>query len=305
MDAMRPNTSESINVHQFSNGRSVAKLCQEVVGDAPIAIHPLGEASNNCRAFKLRVKNQKIKCYECQNAERASLTEQATGILLAEGVSIPRVLAVVDHVVFAQWVSGKPLSVLPDRTAWQRMAGYQARIHQVCLPSSDANCRRFIHLEWLLERLSHASRNYACPNRVSVIIQELRDLVPEGLKAGIVQPDFIKPNLVVTNAGELVVVDNELLGIGLGFEFDILNTSHAISMGDPAKQRAYLDAYAKVGEMGTLNEHLAFWDLCYLAKLTGKRFQMADAGIALVCLELLEIKVRTYAGGDCRASRQR
>ena len=94
----------------FFNGRSLAELCRDVFGCAPSDVQPLGECSNNCRAFKLRVTKKTIKCYECQSTERARLTEQATRILLAECVPIPRILGVVDHVVFAEWVSGKPLS---------------------------------------------------------------------------------------------------------------------------------------------------------------------------------------------------
>ena len=216
------------------------------------------------------MKDQKIKCYECQSAERASLAEQATRILLAQGVPMPRILAVVDHVVFAQWVSGKPLTEGQQRSSWQRMAAYQAQIHQANISTSDTNAYRFIHLDWLLQRLASASRNYACPDHIEFLSQSLRQLTPPGLKAGIVQPDFIKSNLIVTDAGELVMVDNELLGIGLGFEFDILNTSHVISAGDEKKRRRYLDAYAEVGDLGTLNEHEAYWDLCYLTKIGGQ-----------------------------------
>ena len=296
LHAVRPNAAGA--QHPISGSRSLMELCRDVFGRAPTDIQPLGECSNNCGAFKLRIKDQKIKCYECQSAERASLVEKATRILQAEKIPIPRILAVVDHIVFAEWINGKPLSGSDSQVMWQRMASYQARIHQASFSLSDALSHRFIHLEWLLERLMDASRAHVSRTQVQASSQALRELTPPGLKAGIVQPDFIKSNLVVTSTGELMIVDNELLGIGLGFEFDILNTSHVTSASDDAKRRRYLDAYAKFGDLGTLNEHEAFWDLCYLAKLAGKRFLLNDVANGKVCLELLDIKLRAYARGE-------
>lgn len=294
MNAFRVDSEGLTAHHRLFNGSSLADLCREVFGSAPDDVQLLGDGSNNCGAFKLRVKNQKIKCYECQSPDRARWVERATRILIAARVAIPRILAVVGQVVFAEWIAGKHLEGGREQSVWQRMAAYQAQIHQVRIPSSSPGSREFVHLEWLLKRLEEGGQNYVCRNYLQHLMESLRELTPTGLKPGIVQPDFIKSNVVVTEAGELVIIDNEFLGVGLGFEFDILNTSHMVSAGDEAKRRRYLDAYGEVGDLGTLDEHAAFWDLCYLTKLAGKRFLMNDVAMGRVCLELLETKLHAY-----------
>ena len=154
---------------------------------------------------------------------------------------------------------------------------------------------RFPHLEWLLDRLRGASASLAPAVGVDALADRILSLIPDGLKTGIVQPDFIKANIVVTPTGDLVIVDNEFLSIGVGFEFDVLNTSRAVSAGDETRQLRYMAAYEAAGDCGSLVEHAEFWEICYLTKLTGKRLSIGDDEMGMVCLELLTTRVEACA----------
>ena len=153
---------------------------------------------------------------------------------------------------------------------------------------------RFLHLEWLLDRLRELGSHHTTADSLESLANLILALVPEGLKPAIVQPDFIHANIVASGR-DLVIVDNEFLSIGLGFEFDILNTSHAVSEGDERKRTRYVAEYENVGSCGTLTTHATFWDICYLAKFTGKRFSTGDREMGRVCLELLNERVQGYA----------
>jgi len=124
------------------------------------------------------------------------------------------------------------------------------------------------------------------------VCEAIVGLVPVDLKLGVVQPDFIKSNVIETPHGELVVVDNEFLGLGLGYEFDILNASRVNSGDDEGLFQEYLNAYAKSGNCGTLLRHERFWDICYLAKLIGKHFAKGDFEMGELFLDLLESKIQ-------------
>ena len=290
-----PNKEETTPEQIFLRGPSLSEICLSIFSSSPADVQPIGEGSNDCRAFKLRIGGKWIKCYECESPERALMVKQATCVLECNNVPIPQIYEVVEHVVFADWVKGKLLTDGGDRALITRMSAYQARIHQADTPSEITSGDRFIHLEWLLKRMRQLTRGFVQPGKVEALCKSIDNLIPPLLKVRIIQPDFIKSNIVKTPSGKLVIVDNEFLGIGLGFELDIVNASHVISGGDEFRRRQYLNAYAAVGDCGTLIQHGGFWDICYLTKLVGKRFLIGDVEMGKVCLDLLDYKVREYA----------
>ena len=285
--------------HTLRDGRSVADVCRTVFGLEPERVRILGEGSNRCRAFKVRIGNEAVKCFECDDAPRAEEVRRASEMLRSQGISMPRILDVVGHVVLAEWVKGQRLT--GGASLYSKMAAYQARIHGARISADPVMPGRFPHLEWLLDRLKRATARFAPPVGVDALADRILALIPERLKPGIVQPDFIKANIVETPAGDLVIVDNEFLGFGVGFEFDVLNTCRAVSAGDETRQQRYMAAYEAAGDRGSLVEHAEFWEICYLTKLTGKRFAIGDDELGTVCLELLTARVEACGrAGDIR-----
>jgi hypothetical protein len=235
-----------------------------------------------------------MKCYECASPERAGMVQSATAALEQTGVPIPRVRAVVGHVILADWVPGKPLTQDVRPTTFSELASYQARIHRANVSAMLPSVVPFFHLEWLIERVRTASRNYVAAKHIEELCQTIAGLTPKDLKPGIVQPDFIKSNIVRTPDGELVIVDNEFLGIGIGYEFDILNAARVIAGDDEPQCQQYIAAYTNTGDCGTLLRHERFWQICYLTKLVGKHYAQRNPETAQRCLSELESTTRQY-----------
>ena len=278
--------------HTLRDGRPVTEICQAALGREPEQIQPVGKSTNQSRAFKVRLGSETVKCFECHDAQRAQDVRSASAVLHRQEVPVPEVLAVIDHVVVSEWVSGAPLA--GGKSNLTRMASYQARLHAASVPSARGSRDWFPHLEWLIERLRRASASHVSASTISELGRQVRALQPRGLKRGIVQPDFIRSNLIVTHADDLIIVDNEFLGIGVGFEFDLLNASRSVAGGDEQRRRRYLDDYAEVGDLGSLEQHSDFWEICYLTKLAGKRFSLGDVEMGTVCLDLLADRVGSY-----------
>ncbi len=172
------------------------------------------------------------------------------------------------------------------------IARYHAQLHQAPLTRSErAKSGGFVHLTWLSDRF----RSIATPVLGQAAVEEtlgaLAAMVPSELKIGIVHPDFIEPNIVVDRDGDFVVVDNEFLSLGTGFEFDILNSSCFRKAVDPSRRESYLESYSKYGDCGTLWSHLRYWELCFLLKRTNKQFLLGDMGAGRTNFERLRQEI--------------
>lgn len=270
-------------------------------GRGPDSVKPVGEGSNGCAAFKLRIGDLRLKCYECATAERARMVRVATDALQRAGVAIPLVHHVVEHWVLAEWVEGVLLTQDAGRATVEQLAEYLARIHNVDVGEVSLAAQRFVHLEWLVHRMNEAACKYVSSDVVMSLSGAVTRLLPPDLRCGVVQPDFIRSNIVKTPKGELVSIDNEFLGIGLGREFDVLNASRVLSGGDDAVRKRFLAAYGAAGDLRTLQDRSTYWDICYLVKLAGKRFLLQDHETGRMCMELLEYKIQE-CDARCRAT---
>lgn len=273
------------------NGVRVVELCSQLLGEAVDEVVELG-GRNNCASFRLRMGDGNIKCYETASSERAVIVRDATDLLLSRGVTIPRVIATKDHVVFAEWIDGSPLG--HDASALRRLIAYQRQIHQVDVPKYGKSETRCLHVEWLLERLERASLGHVEPLQVRRLCRRIRALTPSDLQVRVVAPDLIPPNVVVTRGGNLVLVDNEFLGVSAGREFDVLNTCWYLFGDDEYGRDWYTDTYGR-RELSSLRQHEKFWDLVLLAKFAGKRLLAGDIVSARETLRNLEKGIANYA----------
>lgn len=283
------------NSVRLLGNRSLNDICREILEDAPCLAFRLGTGSNNTWSYKLNVKNRWVKCYETESPSRADLIIRTTALLLNHGVSIPQVQAVKEQVVFADWVEGNSISYLNDRKQLELMADYQREIHTAtldCVQPSDANA---IHLEWLLQRLMVHGEQYVGQDRLGQICSLIRELRPGNLQVRVIHPDFIPSNIIVTADGNPVIIDNEFLGIGLGFEFDVMNTICSLFPKDRSLQTEYINRYARDTGCGTLLEHNYFWEICYLVKVAGKSFLSGDNSKGEERFSMLHKKVSEYA----------
>ena len=119
------------------------------------------------------------------------------------------------------------------------------------------------------------------------------ELAPSNLDVRVVNPDFIRSNIIRNASLGLVIVDNEFLGIGMGFEFDILNTAKSLFPSNQERQMEYYKMYADETDYGSLLELRNFWEMCFLIKVTGKRFMQKRVAEGKCLLKTLTKKIRT------------
>jgi hypothetical protein len=196
---------------------------------------------------------------------------------------MPRCLGTRGHVVIAEWVNGRPFDGA-GRAAVETMAAYQARLHEASVPPSVPRCDSMPHVEWLFSRLLHHGRRVIGETTIADLRDRLLAARPAGAPRGILHPDFVTTNLVVTVDGSPVSVDNEFLTDGYGQEWDVLNTLKVSFPGHAALQRRYLEAYATRRNVHTLISHREYWEACYDVKMAGKRLRegKVDEGVAHV-----------------------
>lgn len=273
------------------HGRQLEQVCLQVFGRAPDRVQPLGKRNNNCGSYCLDFNGHKRKCYETISADRAAKVAAATQVLVENGVPIPCLEVLADHIVFAEWIEGETIKNYPIQHIWRRMAEYQRRIHDVRPKQLEASDRRFLHLEWLLDRLERAAAPVA---DVRDLCHRIRQLTPADLTVSVVVPDFIPANIVERPDGEWVLVDNEFLAVSTGFEFDLLNTLRVALHDESELQTRYLDAYAGKTDHSLLLAQQSIWEIFYIAKQAGKAFVLGDTDVATQHVVDLNTRVRKY-----------
>ena len=281
----------------FHIGKNVSlhALTEQVLQSSPLYLRKLRQSSNGCSSFQIKTMSKLVKCYECVSSHQARMVERASGILLRQGIPIPRIYAVNGNLVFSEWIEGDVLVDLTGRPLLHQMAIYQSRIHSVELDLRQPSDERFVHLEWLLQRLRLSAAAYLDRNSLERLSQSVMDIIPTTLRVGIIHPDFMKSNIVLNPKGELVIVDNEFLGVGMGFEFDLINTVKSYFSEDRSLQETYLQYYEKNNQCGTFYTYSDFWEICFLAKIVGKRFRDGKIDEALLTMQELQERVACYA----------
>ncbi len=275
-------------------GLTLGEACRLALGREAKSVLPLGKRSNQCGSFRLDLGADHVKCYETVSPQRAQMVQRATQCLKAGGVNIPQVYATTGHLVFAEWIEGTPFRDDSSVEKWRSLAGYQSQIHQTPIDGSDGEEVQFTHLSWLMDRLLRFGRQYAPIVDLERVCERVRSLVPPCLSRRVIAPDFIGPNLVA-RGDRLYLIDNEFLGIGAGFEFDLLNTLRVEFRAEPQLAEEYLAAYERAGDCGSLRTHYAFWDIVFEVKVAGKRFAQADAAAGSEAFSNLQAKVDGYA----------
>jgi hypothetical protein len=270
----------------FRDGTAVDEACREVFGAPPAAVVRVDSRRGGHRAFRLEMADRRrLKWYECDSPARAREVVRASAALERHGVGVPAVVATWRHTVVAAWVEGVPLASLGSIRVAEGLAAFQGALHAAS-PGAPAS-RRFRHLAWLLARLRRTAAGHLTPPAIAHVEALFSACQPRGLRTRIVHPDLTPENVIVAPDGRLVVVDNEFLAIGTGFELDVVNTAHSVGSGEPAD--GYLARYASLFDTGTLGDRPAYWRACFLLKLAGKRFRdgRPDQGRLLVA-EIVE-----------------
>jgi hypothetical protein len=255
-----------------SNERLV-DVCIRTFGCPPQKVYRLGKSDFGERSFKVKCDGTWLKCYECPTVGRAQMVQTATRILENNGIAIPPIIGHDKHVIFAQWINGTQMGRYSSKKRIHELMDYQLALHHAHLEDTCTQYESLLYLDSAIQRI----KNYA-PSELGIeerqtLFSRLQAMVPVGLKNRILHSDYKKGNLILKRDGRLVIIDNELLGIGYGHAIDVIYSARMLFRRDPELRDRYIKEYVEKSGDRSIYDHGSFWELCFLAQRVGFDFK--------------------------------
>lgn len=257
----------------LKSNEKLADVCERVFGRPPRKVYRLGKSDFGERSFKVQCDGNWLKCYECQSVHRAQMVRAATRILQNNGIAIPPIIGHDDHVIFAQWMEGTQMGKYSSKKWFDELMAYQLALHHAPLDDTGAPYKSLLYLETAIERINQFAPPELPGEARQPVFNRLREMAPPGLKIRILHSDYKKGNLILNREGRMVIIDNELLGIGYGHALDVIYTSRMLFRRDPELRDRYIIEYVEKSGDRSITDHRPFWELCFLAQRVGFDFK--------------------------------
>jgi len=235
----------------------VMGVLEDVLDDRPDAALVL----NYHGRLSLRVEagGHAFKVAECESVERARLAERALEAAYAQGGPVPRLIARTGVVLVCDWVEGQSGKSLPAPQQIEAVLECQVALWNIAAPVQPGP-PEYVHLDSLLERFELAGPAVLPEASVRRIVDRLRARLPQTGDVHLIHPDLTPANIVMTGAGP-VIIDNEVISVGVGAEFDIWNSGEALfGFRNVSAIRRYVDAFHSRCPMPSLYAHQSVWD---------------------------------------------
>jgi aminoglycoside phosphotransferase len=257
----------------LANRERLAEVCKRVFGRPPEKVYRLGKSDFGERSFRVKCDGKWLKCYECHSVDRARMVQAATRVLQNNGIAIPAILGHEKHVIFAQWIEGTQMGRYSSKKRFHELMAYQLTLHHARLDETCRPYQRLLYLDSAIERINeHAPPELDREDRQTVF-SRLLEMVPSGLQNRILHSDYKKGNLILNRSGDMVIIDNELLGIGYGHAIDVIYTARMLFRRDPELRDRYIKEYVEKSGDRSVYDHWPFWELCFLAQRAGFDFK--------------------------------
>ncbi|MFH0730900.1 MAG: phosphotransferase [Pseudomonadota bacterium] len=257
----------------LGNGERLVDVCERVFGQPSAKVYRLGKSDFGERSFKVKCDGNWLKCYECHTVDRARMVQAATRVLQNNGIAIPPILGHDNHVIFAQWIAGTQMGKYSSKKRFHDLMTYQLALHHARLDDTCAPYQRLLYLDSAIERIDRYAPPELDGKERQTIFSLLRKMAPAGLQNRILHSDYKKGNLILNRDGHMVIIDNELLGIGYGHAIDVIYTARMLFRRDPALRDRYIKEYVEKSGDRSIYDHWAFWELCFLAQRVGFDFK--------------------------------
>jgi Phosphotransferase enzyme family len=218
---------------------------------------------------------------------------------LLDGRYFPPVLAHRGCALLTRWVPGSPVS--PNRwtsTQMRTCGRLHAGIHQIPFSARIAPLpRRLIdwerRLDQLLGELVAGKALEACQAREVCRLAALS--APATASMGVCHTDFCGDNIIITDVGEVCVVDNEGIGVD-SYEYDLARTWYRWPMTS-TQQRAYAEGYGAHDHAARFSEHFLHWAL--MAVIDSAVYRMrVHAANAQIPLDRITELLRTHGESE-------
>jgi hypothetical protein len=215
----------------------------------PVKLPHGGNAINKANRLVLagRTDSGPVKIYEAATAEHAEFIRDASR-LGCDDLRFPAVLATAGRFVISEWAAGRPLSTRSlDAHSLESLARLQIAIHQ--LPTAPLPPVSFDYWEdFLVPRFMRSAALLGHESAAEAAVGRVR-LWRSDVRATINHPDLSLDNVLVSQSGALMPIDNELLHVGGGAFMDVVNTLRSL----PAPRRAgYLEVYGRLPDAAPL-----------------------------------------------------
>ncbi|TVP52315.1 MAG: hypothetical protein EA349_15975 [Halomonadaceae bacterium] len=242
----------------FSNGVKVTELLAEclpgTLSEAIVLNH------HGLMSLRVAVNGRAYKVAECASDSRAALAEQALRLVAEHGGPVPPFVARKGPVIIVHWIEGQLCNELPQQQQRELLLQSQCALYAVPVPPALGIKPDYIHIETLTERLRHEAAGVLSSARIEGIVENLWQRLPDPEKVHVIHPDLTPVNLVLTREGP-VIIDNEVIGLGVGREFDVWHSAEALyGYRDPAALNRYSRDYHERSPGSSLFSHQPLWD---------------------------------------------
>ena len=242
----------------FADGRKVLPVLQKYLGgpaDSPEILNHHGFLS-----LKVRVGDALYKVAECESKTRALLAEQALKAVAGSNGPVPRFICRSGAVIICDWVYGNTCKKESSDMQFRYVLDCQEKLYNTALPDQGDMDTHYVHLESLLVRFFRMAPRVIPHQRIKEIVNRLRDRLPVPGPSRIIHPDLTPPNIIL-NGPNPVVIDNEVIAIGSGYEFDVWNTGEALyGHRDLKSIERYVRSFHERCPTPTLFEYQPVWD---------------------------------------------
>lgn len=239
-----------------------------------VSLQDAGTPAYGAPAFRLRLADGRtLKARHFVDEAGAESVEYALRHL--QHPCFPHVVARRGRVLLTEWVAGRPLTDADCSPARLRECGaLQGFVHAVPIapdaPDQPANPigSSWARLRTGISALTAADILQEHESHRAVELAERH--APAACALGFAHNDFCAENIVLTPAGDVSVIDNEMLGIG-PLDYDLGRTWYRWPM-TPAQRAAYLDGYRRHRSSQDFERHFYYWTL--VATVDGASFRM-------------------------------
>jgi hypothetical protein len=243
----------------FADGRDVQATLQEQLGAPVDAAEILNH--HGLLSLKIRVGETIYKVAECESQGRASLAEKA--LLAASRVNgpVPGFIGRTGSVIICTWIFGASCKNDSRHSQSRHALDCQESLYRTPLPDHSGGFCSYIHLDSLLARFYNVAPRVVPLQRINAIITSLQNRLPHPGTPRVIHPDLTPSNIIITENNAPFIIDNEVIAIGAGFEFDIWNTAEAIyGHRDGKGMEQYVRQFHERCPNVTLFDYRSTWD---------------------------------------------
>lgn len=217
--------------------------------------------------FKLQLRDgQTVKGRRFRSAKHRRSVSRLMPLL--QDLPFSRLIATHGATTLEQWINGTPLEPeLMDEDRTRRTASIMGALHTLKdIPVDSQAAARDTH--WYLARMKNqigwlVEQNGMTRKTGDRLIEQAENNQPRRLETGLIHTDLHPRNMVVSEDGEIWIVDNEDLRLG-ALDYDLARCWRQWPMSR-SQRRVFSSSYNSFRSLAPFLTHQDFWSICTLA----------------------------------------